>query len=304
MSQPTAGGHLKADGALVALALLWAWTFIVVKDALTEVDPFTFLTLRFTLGAVALSAVARKSLLHRDSVRGGLVLACALFIGFALQTTGLVYTTASRSAFITGLYVVLVPLLSMALFRRVPRPTALLGVGLAAVGLWVLTRAGAGDLPRNALLGDVLTLGCAVAFAAHLVLTERYARKAVPTAMVAVQLWGVALLSALCLPFTEVRFTPSTPVLLAVGVCGVFASALAITVQTWAQARTSAVRAVVIFTLEPVFTALFSVMAGREVRGVGEWVGGGLVVLAVLVSEVGAEALSRWKQRRSAPARA
>ncbi|MCI0570028.1 MAG: EamA family transporter, partial [Myxococcaceae bacterium] len=77
MSQPTAGGHLKADGALVALALLWAGTFIVVKDALAEVDPFTFLTLRFTLGAVALSAVARKSLLHRDSVRGGLVLACA-----------------------------------------------------------------------------------------------------------------------------------------------------------------------------------------------------------------------------------
>jgi drug/metabolite transporter (DMT)-like permease len=305
MSQaPNTGGHLEADGALVSITLLWALTFVVVKDALAGVDPFTFLVLRFALGAAALSLVARKALLHRESLRAGLVLGPLLFFGFAFQTVGLLSTTPSRSAFITGLYVVLVPLLSTALLRRLPRPTSLAGVALATLGLYVLTHAGGEGTTRDTLLGDALTLGGAVAYALHITLNERFAPRAIPAGLVAVQLWMVAGLSALCLPFVEQRFTPSFPVLFALGLCGLFASAVAITLQTWAQARTSAVRAVVIFSLEPVFAALFSVLAGREVLGQRELLGGGLVVLAVLVSEVGAIILERWRQRRSAPAQA
>jgi drug/metabolite transporter (DMT)-like permease len=299
--QHPARERLKADVALVALSALWAVTFVLVKDALGAVDPFSFLTLRFCIGGLALSLVAGRGLLHRESVRGGLVLSVFLFLGYALQTAGLVHTTPSRSAFITGLYVVLVPVASVLLLRRLPRVASLAGVVVATVGIWVLTLGTAGD-GEGTLRGDSLTMGCAAAYALHISLTEKYAPRALPTTLVAVQLWVVALLSALCLPFVEVRahFTPAA--VMAALVCGLFASALAISVQTWAQARTTAVRAAVIFTLEPVFAAFFSVAAGREQLGLREWVGGGLVVLAVLLSEVGNLAVDRWRQRHSVPA--
>jgi drug/metabolite transporter (DMT)-like permease len=302
-------GGLRADGALLGITAVWALMFLVVKDALAGADPLTFLALRFGVGAAALTLVARRpGLSHGPSVRRGLLLAPFLFLGFALQTAGLALTTPSRAAFITGLFVVLVPFVSLALFRRPPRGASLLGVVLATGGLWVMTLGGgapegaAGAAGGDTRLGDGLTLGCAVAFAVHTSLTERYAPGARPTVMVAVQLWVVAALAALCLPFVEVRLTPSAPVVLGVLASGVLASALAISVQTWAQARTSAVRAALIFSLEPVLTTLASVALGREVLGEREWLGGGLVVLAILVSEVGNAAVDRWRRAREAAA--
>ncbi len=293
--------RLQADGALVLLTVLWGTTFVVVKDALSHGDPFSFLALRFSVGAGVLSLVARRRILSPVHLRRGAVLGVFLFGGFALQTVGLTDTTPARSAFFTGLYVLLVPVVVVALFRRVPRVASLVGVVLSAVGLYYLTRAdvgSAGGLSR----GDWLTLGCAVAYAFHIALTERFAPREGVDALVAVQLWVVALLSMLCLPFVETRVVWTPAFMGAVAFCGVFASALALSVQTWAQARTSAVRAGIIYSLEPVFAGGFSVVLGYEQLGMREWVGGAFIILGVLVSEVGSALWARWRGREVAGA--
>ncbi|HLM48515.1 MAG TPA: DMT family transporter, partial [Myxococcaceae bacterium] len=245
-------GRLQADGALALITAFWGITFVVVKGALGHGDPFSFLALRFGIGALALTAIARRDMLAPQTLRRGLMLGVFLFLGFALQTVGLVSTTPSRSAFITGLYVVFVPVLGLALFRKVPRLSSWVGVVLAALGLRYLTGAEV-DAGQGLSRGDWLTLGCALAYAFHILLTERYAPKSSVVALVGMQLWVVALLSALCLPFagSRVDWTPSF--VGAAAFCGLFASALAICIQTWAQARTTAVRVALICSMEPVF---------------------------------------------------
>ena len=293
-------GRLQADGALMLLTVLWGTTFVVVKDALSHGDPFSFLALRFSTGALVLSLLTGRRMLSPVHLRRGALLGVFLFAGFALQTTGLADTTPARSAFFTGLYVLLVPIVVVAMFRRVPRVASLLGVVLSAVGLYFLTRPDVGS-ESGLSRGDLLTLGCAVAYAFHITLTERYAPREDVGALVAVQLWVVALLSVLCLPFVEARVAWTPAFLGAVAFCGVIASALALSVQTWAQARTSAVRAGIIFSLEPVFAGAFSVVLGYETLGAREWVGGAFIFLGVLVSEVGS---ALWARLRAlAPAR-
>ncbi|MDC0709906.1 DMT family transporter [Stigmatella sp. ncwal1] len=288
--------HLQADGALALLTVFWGTTFVVVKDALGHGDPFSFLVLRFGLGAVVLSAVAGRRMLSGDYLRRGGLLSLFLFSGYVFQTVGLTHTSPARSAFITGLCVLFVPLLTLVLFRRVPRVPSLVGVVLSTVGLFFLTHAGE-EASGGISSGDLLTLAGSVSYALHIVLTGRFAPKEGASALVAVQLWGVALLSAACLPFVETRVAWTGAFVGAVFFCGVLGSAVAISVQTWAQARTGAVRAALIYALEPVFAALFSVSLGYETLGPREWSGGSLIVLGVLVSEVGSALWDRWRER-------
>ncbi|WP_317987266.1 DMT family transporter [Stigmatella hybrida] len=300
-STPERRAQLQADGALVLLTVLWGASFLVVKDALAYADPFSFLVLRFGVGALVLSAVVGRRMLSRENLKRGALLSLVLFSGYLFQTLGLAHTSPARSAFITGLCVLFVPLFSLVLFRQVPRLPTLVGVVLSAVGLYFFTRA---DTAASEALspGDLLTLLGAVGYALHITLTARVARKEGAGALVAVQLWGVALLSAACLPFVEFRVVVSGALIGAVLFCGIVTSALAISVQTWAQARTSAVRAALIYALEPVFASLFSVSLGYETLGPREWVGGGLIVLGVVVAEVGAAVWDRWRGRALARA--
>ncbi|HYO59628.1 DMT family transporter [Archangium sp.] len=283
---------------MALMTLLWGTTFVVVKGALGDGDPYSFLALRFTVGALTLTAVARREVLVPHTLRRGLVLGFFLFLGFVLQTVGLVTTTPSRSAFITGLYVVFVPVLGLAVFRRAPHISSWVGVVLAAAGLHYLTGSDLGE--RQGLsTGDWLTLGGAVAYALHILLTERYVPKSGVVALVAVQLWVVALLSALCLPFTGSRVVWTPAFVGAVAFCGLVASALALCVQAWAQKHTTAVRVALICSMEPVFAGVYSVVLGYEVLGAREWVGGGLIVLGVLVAELGGHLWGRLRARSS-----
>ncbi len=286
---------LRADGVLVLLTVLWGTTFVVVKGALGDADPFVFLALRFAVGAVVLSALAGRRMFFPIHLRRGGVLGAFLFAGFALQTVGLTDTTPSRSAFITGLYVLLVPVVVLVVFRRVPRVWTVVGVVLSSVGLYSLTRPEVGG-GSGLSSGDWLTLGCAVAYALHVVFTEQYAPRQGVEALVAVQLWVVAGLSAVCLPFAGTRVVWTGAFVGAVVFCGVVASALAIGLQTWAQARTTAVRAAIVYSLEPVFAGVLSVVLGYEVLGAREWWGGALIVLGVLASEAGAVLWERWRR--------
>lgn len=294
MSAPVSQ-RTRADVVLLALTAGWASTFVVVKGALDDADPFTFLALRFAVGALVATLFARRLLSHLPSLHGGLVLSVPLFLGYLFQTTGLRHTTASRAAFFTGMCVLLVPFVSTALLRRAPKVTSVGGVALATSGLVLLTwREGEGAVLPETWLGDALMLLCAAAYAVHITLIERYAKTSHPSALVAVQLWIVAAASAACIPFTATRLVVTPALVFAVLATGIFASAVFIMAQAWAQQRTTAVRAAVIFSLEPVFAALYaSVFAGEALRG-REWFGGALIILGVLCSEVG----GAWLERR------
>ena len=292
--------RLRADLVLVGITALWGATFVVVKDALDQADPFTFLGLRFLVGGLVATAIAARRLRAPGVVRRGAFLGLFLFAGYAFQTVGLQYTTESRSAFITGLSVILVPVVSILVFRRRPHLPSMVGVGLSIAGLYVLTGGLEDSAPGGEVLwGDLLTLGCALSFALHIAFTERFAPAVPAMPLVAVQLWGVAALSALALlrPGAAPRLDLSGAFIPAVVFTGVFASAVAIFLQTWAQARTTAVRAALVFSLEPVFAATMSVALGRERLGMRELLGGGILLLAIVVAEVG----NAWLARRRLP---
>ena len=288
-------GARRADATLLLLTAYWGFTFVVVKDALEHASPLVFVALRFGVGALALTPFVWRDLRHGPSVKAGLLLGLFLFLGFAFQTAGLQGTTPARSAFITGMSVLLVPVASLLLFRVRPAWTSWMGVALAAVGLFVLT--GAAQPSARTWRGDALTGVCALAYALHITLTGHYSPSRRVGAMVAVQLWVVALLAVVTLPLVEHRFQPSPALWFPVLFTGIVGSALAISIQSWAQARTSSVRAALIFSLEPVFAACFSLAMGRERLGVPEAVGGALVVLAVLLAEVG----GAWLQAEREP---
>ncbi len=286
-----------ADAVLVLITVIWGVTFVVVKGALGHADPLTFLALRFTVGALTAIVIARRTLLDPALWRSAGVLGGFLLTGYLLQTFGLAYTSPSRSAFLTGLCVILVPFISGLLFRRRLAIAAVLGASIAVAGLYLLTGAGAA---AGTLLGDLLTLGGAVAFAFHISLTERYAPKHPAFGLVAAQLAISALVFWALVPFGERRLESAPALWGAVVATGFLATTVCIGLQTWAQARTTAVRAALVYALEPVFAVAWSTAMTHEVLGQRELVGGGLIITGVIVGEVGTAISGRERARHDA----
>lgn len=289
MTGRPAPGTAAASWALLGATAVWGATFVTVKDALASSDTFTFLALRFAVGAVAAGAFAWRHLGGRETWRRGLVLGVLLFAGYALQTVGLETISPARAAFLTGLTVIFVPFVSWALARQRPAWPAFAAPAVALVGLQQLTGFRFDGTPLQ--VGDALTLGCALVYAGHIATTShlaaRAARPANAWAVTAVQLLLVSVLAAASLPFVERRFAPTPGYWAAVAFTGVAASALAIGVQVWAQQRLSAARAAVIYSLEPVFALAWAGAMGAGWPTRAEWVGGGFILAAVLTSELG-----------------
>jgi drug/metabolite transporter (DMT)-like permease len=278
--------RLRADLALTAVSLGWGASFLVIKDALAAAPPHWLLALRFGVGALALALFAPRAVARIDArtLRAGLGLALVLWAAFALQTVGLVWTTPAKSAFLTAVYVPLVPVLGRLVFGTALPPRVLASVALALVGLALLTHPT--DL-AEVNRGDALTLGCAVAFALHIVLLDRVARDlpARPLALLQIGATG-----ALALPVAlAVEGPPPALVPALVGAVlylGVVCSAAAYVVQTWAQRHTLPERVALLFSLEAVFAAvLAAALIGERHSGL-EWTGGALVVAAVLIGQL------------------
>jgi drug/metabolite transporter (DMT)-like permease len=286
---------LGADAALLAVTAVWGLTFTAVQRALEAAGPFSFLAARFALGAGVLLLVFPRRVLRisRSTLLVSVLLGGWLAAGYGLQTIGLVYTTASKSAFITGLCVILVPIFSLALSRVRPRWSSLAAVVLAASGLYLLTAPG--SLGLN--LGDLLTLGCAFAFAVHIVIAERVAPRHDAAPLAFWQIVTTAVISTALMGTVEgPRLPLNRWTVSALGITGVLATAVAFAVQMWAQRRTSATHVAVIFTAEPVFAALFSWLIQHELLGASGLVGGGLIITGILVAQVGARPRSAGRE--------
>ena len=282
-SDPVRG---RADLALAGVALAWGASFVVIKDALAVMPPHTLLLLRFAVATVALAALFPRavSAVSARALATGVMLGALLWASFALQTVGLVFTTPAKSAFLTALYVLLVPLLNRALFgARFTRPVRI-GIALAFAGLTLLAHPE--DLSR-VNRGDVLTVGCALAFALHIVLLGRAAPALPAPALALIQLAVVCALSLVAaLAWESPSLVLPPRAWAAVLFLGLACSAFAFLVQTWAQRHTAPSRVALLFSLESVFAALLSVALLGERLTPGEWAGGCLVVAGVLVAEL------------------
>ena len=284
-----------ADLALLLLTLFWGTTFLLVKNALAGTSAGVFLLLRFAVASLAVGAVwlARRDRVTPGLWRHGLLLGLAMFGGFAFQTLGLRYTTPARSGFLTGLSVLIVPFIARFLLRRrVPR-FAWVGVALATIGLLALTRPFGGEITAAVRLGDALTVGCAVAYAFQIVFTSEWSPRHALPAIVFMQVATTFAGSLLLLPLEPPRIAPGAPLLGTVLFTGLGMTAAAFFVMNWAQRHTTAVRAALIFSLEPVAAALFSNVVGGEPLGRWDLVGGALIVLGVVAGELGGALAAR-----------
>jgi drug/metabolite transporter (DMT)-like permease len=287
--------------ALLAVTAVWGVTFVQVKDAVALYPLFAFLTVRFAIACatLALPAASRLRGLGRRGVSAGFLLGGLLAAGYALQTAGLERTTVSETGFVTGMYVVLTPLLALVLFRVRTRSEAWAGVALATGGLALLSGVGSGSAA-----GNLLVLGGAAAYSLQIVLMERYAPRYDALAFTLVEmLAALAVLGAVAIARGDLDVPHGWTVWSALVVTGVFASALAFLVQTWAQRRASATRTALAFAMEPVFAALFGIALDGDRLGAAGWAGCGAIMGGILLAEpAAARALVRLLRRDALPA--
>ncbi len=258
------------------LTLVWGTTFVVIRDAVASFPPSLLVFLRFLIATVFFLPWFRR---ERGLALAGLELGLWLVVGYGTQAVGLVYTTVGRSAFITALSVVMVPLVAGALGRKVAR-RVWVGAGMALVGVGLLTYDGA---PPN--VGDLWTLMTALAYTAFILRLEYYARRMPPGALAGAQLLGVLLWSGLWVGLD--RPPPVAVPWAAVLYLGVVATALATWLMTVGQAKVSAEDAAIIYALEPVWAALAAYLALGETLGVMGLSGATLVLAATVYSQLG-----------------
>jgi drug/metabolite transporter (DMT)-like permease len=296
--------RLAADIMLLVVTLVWGSTFVVVKNALDDIRPFAYLAVRFALACLLLLPFYGRAIVSggRVRLRQGALIGLFLFLGYAFQTTGLQWTTAGKAGFITGMSVVLVPVLSVALLRQAPRRDSVAGVGLAVVGLAVLTLKDSVVPDR----GDLFILACALCFAMHIISVGKYSGRTGEDAgaLATIQIGAASLLAAAASGFFERNYWQSIggiggiPAAAWPAIAGtaVFATAGAFLIQNLAQRHTTPTHTALIFSMEPVFAAIFAYLLAAESLGV-RGVAGGLMMLAgMLVAEI--EPLRRAVLRR------
>jgi drug/metabolite transporter (DMT)-like permease len=293
-----------ATAALILVTAVWGVTFVQVKDAVELYPLFAFLALRFLIAALALAPVGLRRLraLGRSGVAVGVFLGALLGIAFALQTAGLERTTVTSTGFLTGLYVLLTPLLAVALFRTRVGGQLWVAVAVAVVGLILL-----GGAPSGSPEGNALVLISTVAMALQIVVLERYASRfdAVALTLVEMLTMAVAFLAA-ALALGELSVPHGATVWAALLVTGLFASAFAFLVQVWAQREVSATRIAIVFSLETVFAGLFGfLLAGDRLGAVG-WTGCALIFAGIVLAEPVAattlKALTGQRRSKNVPA--
>lgn len=279
----------RADLSLAFVALIWGSTFVVVKSALGQISTLYFLALRFSLASICMAALFAPSFRRStppavaSGLLGGALAGIFLWSGYVLQTFGLKYTDAGKSGFITGLYIVLVPLISAALYRRAPRLPELSGILIATAGLALLA---VPSLQFNMNRGDLLTIACAVAFAFHLIVLGYYSQREMFEAVALGQIAVAALLSGLSLAVEPPRAHWSAGVWAAIIVTGVFGTALAFAIQTWAQQFTTASRTALIFALEPVFALVTAIALAGETLTWPVIIGAAFILSGILLVEL------------------
>lgn len=281
-----------ALAALIAITAVWGVTFVQVKDAVALYPLFAFLAVRFAIATLTLAVPGTRRVrsLQGAGIAAASLLGLLLAVGYALQTAGLERTTVSGTGFITGMYVVLTPLIALAFFRSQIAAVTWAGVAVSTAGLALLSGVHA-DSP----VGDLLVLAGAAVYSLQIVLMERFAPRYDAIAFTLVEMAAAcAGLGVVALARGELGVPHGWTVWGALLVTGVFASALGFLVQTWAQRSTSATRTALAFAMEPVFAALFGITLAGDRLGALGWTGCAAIMAGIVLAEpAAAEALRR-----------
>ena len=296
--------RLVAQVGLVLTTLAWGATFVLVKDSLEYAKPFTFIFFRFIIATFAILPFIflykKRNFFNRinnSEIEFGLICGLLLFIGYAFQNFGLEITIPSKSAFITSISVLIVPIILVFYKNEITTPKLWISILIVILGLYLLIDPGSGVQQSNEKygkdaflpnLGDILTFGCAIFFAMHIIAqSDAVKTKINLIRFFIIQCLSVSLFAGLCaliinepvIPWNH----PQINILYwSLIINGMIATTFAIFVMIWAQKILSAGETAVIFSLEPIFAALFSIFMGVESFGVLQWAGAIIVVLSVI----------------------
>jgi drug/metabolite transporter (DMT)-like permease len=280
-----------ATAALILVTAVWGLTFVQVKDAVELYPLFAFLAVRFAIASAALAPPAARRLgtLGREGLVVGVFLGGLLAAAFALQTAGLQRTTVTSTGFLTGLYVLLTPLLAVALFRARVGRQLWLAVGIAVAGLALL-----GGAPSGSVEGNVLVLVSTAAMALQIVVLERYATRFDAFALTLVEMLTMCMaFTAVAVALGDLSLPRGSTVWGALLVTGLFASAFAFLVQVWAQRAVSATRIAIVFSLETVFAGVFGYTLDGDRLGAVGLIGCVLIFAGIVLAEPAAAATLR-----------
>lgn len=292
--------RITAEGLLLFVTALWGGTFAIIKATVDEVPPSTFTFIRFTVATIMAVAIWPTALKNWDRMmtKRGIVLGFLYGLGFVLQAIGLLYTTATSSALITGSAVAFVPIVFRFLDRSKIQRWHVVSVCVLLIGLYVFT------LPdfSNLNLGDVLTFGSAIAWAAYIAFLDVYTRdlnddKAKLNGLVIFQFLCTAVMagvSALIIDRNDPLPTLTTEFGLAIAYCAIVASVVTTSIQTRVQRFTHPVRAGLIFTVEPLFGALIAWIALGEMMSPRQGLGAAIMFAAIIVPDL----LMLWRNRK------
>lgn len=276
---------VRAELILVLIATIWGGTFVIIKLTLLDIPPFSFLTIRFSLALVLFYIIFFKKITFpkKDEMVGGLILGILLFMGFASQTFGLVYTTASKSALITGVNLVILPFAQYLIIKRKVGFENWVGIIVVLVGLYLLTH----PTMNNINIGDAVTLICAISWAFYIIYLDIASKKYSLHIIVFIQLFLVTLFSFIFAlsfeKFSSVHFSE-------ISILGIlYTSVLATLISTFLgnkfQKETTPVRAGILFTIEQPSAVIFAMIFLKDVMGTFQLIGGILMLVGILFSE-------------------
>jgi drug/metabolite transporter (DMT)-like permease len=264
--------------ALVAMTAIWGGTFLIVQNSISRMPVMDFLAIRFTVAALVMIVIRPTCVRYitwKGSGRAALI-GTALASGYIAQTYGLLYASASVSGFITGMFVVLTPVMAWIFLRQKTSLKTWLAVALATAGLGLISLKGWSVGP-----GELLTLACAFFFAIHIVGLGQWSPKHETYSFSMMQIAVVAIISLGASAPGGIMLPPDAGVWIAVGITAIFATALAFLVQTWAQSLVTPTRAAVVMTMEPVFAGIFGVFIGGN-QLTAQIIAGAICVLAAM----------------------
>jgi drug/metabolite transporter (DMT)-like permease len=274
---------LLATATLLAVTACWGSTFFLIHDLLERVPTLDFLAVRFAIASATLILLAPRALgrLTHDSRRHAVVLGCLYGVAQILQTAGLAKTPATVSGFITGMYVVATPVFAALILRTRIGPQTWVAVGLAMLGLGVLTLSG-----FSVGYGEALIFVAAMIYALHIVGLGAWSDPRQALGMAIVQLIVITVICTVCTAPNGIVLPDRLSDWVSVLYMAIFAGAGAMIGQTWAQAHLPPTRAAIIMSMEPVFAALFAVLFGGESATIRMIIGGLLVLAAMLLAEL------------------
>lgn len=276
---------LKAELSLLFITLLWGISFPLMSMALKDIAPFTFIAIRNVFAALVLGIVFYKKLklINRKTVKIALLISLAMFIGSALQVTGLVYTTPSKSGFLTGLNVVFVPVILAFVYKKLPNIKIIIGVALSVAGLFAMSMKGL-NAQGGLNIGDLLTILCAIAFSGQIILVDKYAAEVDAILVTIFEVAFIGVFSFIPAVFMEkFNVIPNAGVISSLVFTAVFCTAFALIVMNKMQPETDPTHASIIYLGEPVFSAIFSAFMGDKLSG-GALIGCLFILLGMIIS--------------------